>query len=98
MLDAMMPISGRGNAKVDLRGDERDPSEGEIGPDLVFATQDRYITAAALPDDEWAGMCRALNRQDLIDVIPDQHCGCAIPTMQWSAADHGCRAGEVDRK
>jgi crotonobetainyl-CoA:carnitine CoA-transferase CaiB-like acyl-CoA transferase len=48
-------------------GEERDPSEGEIGPDLVFATQDRYITAAALSDDEWAGMCRALNRQDLID-------------------------------
>jgi crotonobetainyl-CoA:carnitine CoA-transferase CaiB-like acyl-CoA transferase len=34
---------------------------------LVFATQDRYITAAALSDDEWAGMCRALNRQELID-------------------------------
>ena len=33
----------------------------------MFATQDRYITAAALSDDEWAGMCRALNRQDLID-------------------------------
>jgi len=48
-------------------GDERDPSEGDMGPDLVFATQDRYITAAALSDDEWAGMCRALNRQDLID-------------------------------
>lgn len=48
-------------------GEERDPSEGDIGPDLVFATQDHYITAAALSDDEWAGMCRALNRQDLID-------------------------------
>ena len=48
-------------------GDEIDPSEGEIGPDLVFATQDRYITAAAVSDDEWAGICRALNRQDLID-------------------------------
>ena len=48
-------------------GDERDPSEGDMGPDLVFATQDRYITAAALSDDEWAGICRALNRQDLID-------------------------------
>jgi crotonobetainyl-CoA:carnitine CoA-transferase CaiB-like acyl-CoA transferase len=48
-------------------GDETDPSDGEMGPDLVFATQDRYITAAALSDDEWAGMCRALNRQELID-------------------------------
>jgi crotonobetainyl-CoA:carnitine CoA-transferase CaiB-like acyl-CoA transferase len=48
-------------------GDEIDPSDGELGPDLVFATQDRYITAAALSDDEWAGMCRSLNREDLID-------------------------------
>jgi crotonobetainyl-CoA:carnitine CoA-transferase CaiB-like acyl-CoA transferase len=48
-------------------GDERDPSMGEAGPDLVFATQDRYVTAAALSDDEWAGMCRALKREDLLD-------------------------------
>src|SRR5580698_7229154 len=48
-------------------GSERDPSDGEVGPDLVFATQDRYITAAALSDDEWAGMCRALKREDLIE-------------------------------
>jgi crotonobetainyl-CoA:carnitine CoA-transferase CaiB-like acyl-CoA transferase len=48
-------------------GEEQDPSDGEVGPDLVFATQDRYITAGALSDDEWAGMCRALNREDLID-------------------------------
>ena len=48
-------------------GNETDPSDGEMGPDLVFTTQDRYITAAALSDDEWAGICRALNREDLID-------------------------------
>jgi crotonobetainyl-CoA:carnitine CoA-transferase CaiB-like acyl-CoA transferase len=48
-------------------GEEQDPSAGEVGPDLVFATQDRYITVAALSDDEWAGLCRALNRVDLID-------------------------------
>ena len=48
-------------------GDETDPSDGEMGPDLVFTTQDRYITAAALSDDEWAGICRALNREELID-------------------------------
>ncbi|HTY54456.1 MAG TPA: CoA transferase, partial [Candidatus Binataceae bacterium] len=47
--------------------DERDPSEGEIGPDLVFATQDRYITVSALSDDEWSGLCRALKREDLIE-------------------------------
>jgi crotonobetainyl-CoA:carnitine CoA-transferase CaiB-like acyl-CoA transferase len=48
-------------------GEETDPSDGEVGPDLVYATQDRYITAGALSDDEWAGMCRALKREDLID-------------------------------
>lgn len=48
-------------------GRETDPSDGEMGPDLVYATQDRYITAAALSDDEWAGMCRAFEREDLID-------------------------------
>jgi len=48
-------------------GNETDPSDGEMGPDLVFTTQDRYITAAALSDDEWAGICGALKREDLID-------------------------------
>jgi crotonobetainyl-CoA:carnitine CoA-transferase CaiB-like acyl-CoA transferase len=48
-------------------GNETDPSDGEMGPDLVFTTQDRYITAAALSDDEWVGICRALKREDLID-------------------------------
>ncbi len=48
-------------------GNETDPSDGELGPDLIFATLDRYITAAALSDDEWAGICRALNREELID-------------------------------
>src|ERR1700731_4990779 len=48
-------------------GNETDPSDGEMGPDLVFTTQDRYITAAALSDDEWAGICRAFKREDLID-------------------------------
>jgi crotonobetainyl-CoA:carnitine CoA-transferase CaiB-like acyl-CoA transferase len=68
MLDAMIAyLWPEAMPSLTFVGEERDPSEGEIGPDLVFATQDRYITAAALSDDEWAGMCRALKRQDLID-------------------------------
>ncbi len=68
MLDAMIAyLWPEAMPSLTFVGEERDPSEGEIGPDLVFATQDRYITAAALSDDEWAGMCRALHRQDLID-------------------------------
>jgi len=67
MLDAMIAyLWPEAMPNLTFVGEERDPSEGESGPDLVFATQHRYITAAALSDDEWAGMCRALNRQDLI--------------------------------
>ncbi len=35
--------------------------------DLIYETQDRYITAGAVSDAEWAGMCRALEREDLIE-------------------------------
>jgi crotonobetainyl-CoA:carnitine CoA-transferase CaiB-like acyl-CoA transferase len=68
MLDAMIAyLWPEAMPSLTYVGNERDPSDGEMGPDLVFATQDRYITAAALSDDEWAGMCRALKREDLID-------------------------------
>jgi crotonobetainyl-CoA:carnitine CoA-transferase CaiB-like acyl-CoA transferase len=68
MLDAMISyLWPEAMPSLTFVGAETDPSDGEVGPDLVFATQDRYITAAALSDDEWAGMCRALNREELID-------------------------------
>jgi crotonobetainyl-CoA:carnitine CoA-transferase CaiB-like acyl-CoA transferase len=68
MLDSMISyLWPEAMPSLTFIGSETDPSDGELGPDLVFATQDRYITAAALSDDEWAGICRALNRQELID-------------------------------
>ena len=68
MLDAMISyLWPEAMPSLTFVGDERDPSEGETGPDLVYATYDRYITAAALSDAEWAGMCHALNREDLIN-------------------------------
>ncbi len=68
MLDAMISyLWPEAMPSLTFVGEERDPSDGEIGPDLVFATRDRYITAATLSDDEWTGMCRALDRPDLID-------------------------------
>jgi crotonobetainyl-CoA:carnitine CoA-transferase CaiB-like acyl-CoA transferase len=67
MLDAMISyLWPEAMPGLTFVGDERDPSVGEEGPDLVFATQDRFITAAALSDDEWSGMCRALGREDLL--------------------------------
>jgi crotonobetainyl-CoA:carnitine CoA-transferase CaiB-like acyl-CoA transferase len=68
MLDSMISyLWPEAMPSVTFVGDEQDPSDGEVGPDLIFATQDRYITAGALSDDEWAGMCRALNRENLIN-------------------------------
>jgi crotonobetainyl-CoA:carnitine CoA-transferase CaiB-like acyl-CoA transferase len=68
MLDAMISyLWPEAMPSLTFVGEEHDPSDGDVGPDLIFATQDRYITASALSDDEWAGMCRALNREDLID-------------------------------
>ncbi len=67
MLDAMVAyLWPEAMPSLTFVGNERDPSDGEVGPDLVFTTQDRYITAGALSDDEWAGMCRAFGREDLI--------------------------------
>jgi crotonobetainyl-CoA:carnitine CoA-transferase CaiB-like acyl-CoA transferase len=68
MLDAMIAyLWPEAMPSLTFVGEERDPSDGELGPDLIYTTQDRYITAGALSDDEWAGMCRALQREDLID-------------------------------
>lgn len=68
MLDSMISyLWPEAMPSLTFVGEEQDPSEDEVGPDLIFATQDRYITAGALSDDEWAGMCRALNREDLIN-------------------------------
>ena len=68
MLDAMIAcLWPEAMPSLTFVGQEQDPADGEVGPDLVFATQDRYITAGALSDDEWAGMCRALAREDLIE-------------------------------
>ncbi|MGH7986119.1 MAG: CaiB/BaiF CoA transferase family protein [Candidatus Binataceae bacterium] len=36
-------------------------------PDLVFETADGYITAGAVSDSEWAGMCHALEQPDWLD-------------------------------
>src|SRR5215469_5807078 len=68
MLDAMISyLWPEAMPSLTFVGNETDPSDGELGPDLVFATQDRYVTVASLSDQEWSGLCHALNRQDLIN-------------------------------
>jgi crotonobetainyl-CoA:carnitine CoA-transferase CaiB-like acyl-CoA transferase len=68
MLDAMIAyLWPEAMPSLTFVGEEIDPSDGELGPDLVFATQDRYITAGAVSDAEWAGLCRVLRREELIE-------------------------------
>src|SRR5215831_18069339 len=68
MLDSMISyLRPEAMPSLTFVGEEQNPSDGELGPDLVFATQDRYVTVSAMSDDEWAGLCRALSRDDLID-------------------------------
>jgi crotonobetainyl-CoA:carnitine CoA-transferase CaiB-like acyl-CoA transferase len=68
MLDTMVAfLWPEASSSLSYVGDEVDPSRGQMGLDLVFKTQDRYITAGAVSNSEWQGMCRALARPDLID-------------------------------
>jgi crotonobetainyl-CoA:carnitine CoA-transferase CaiB-like acyl-CoA transferase len=47
-------------------GKESDPAKEKMGLDMIFKTKDRFITAGAVSDAEWKGMCNALAREDLI--------------------------------
>jgi crotonobetainyl-CoA:carnitine CoA-transferase CaiB-like acyl-CoA transferase len=68
MLDTMVAfLWPEASSSLSYVGNETDPARGQMGLDLVFKTQDRYITAGAVSNSEWQGMCRALARPDLID-------------------------------
>jgi crotonobetainyl-CoA:carnitine CoA-transferase CaiB-like acyl-CoA transferase len=68
MLDTMVAyLWPEASSSLSFVGDEADPARGQMGLDLVFKTRDRYITAGAVSNAEWQGMCRALERPDLIE-------------------------------
>jgi crotonobetainyl-CoA:carnitine CoA-transferase CaiB-like acyl-CoA transferase len=68
MLDTMVAyLRPEASASLSFVGNEVEPARGQSGLDLVFKTKDRYITAGAVSDKEWLGMCRALQRPDLIN-------------------------------
>ncbi len=68
MLDTMVAfLWPEGSASLSFVGNEADPANGQSAPDLVFATADGYITAGAVSDAEWAGMCRAFGCEALIE-------------------------------
>ena len=46
---------------------ETDVTKWQGTMDLIFEAKDGYLTAGAVSNSEWAGMCKALNREDLIN-------------------------------
>ncbi len=68
MLDTMVAyLWPEAISSLSYVGSESDPAEGQMGLDLVYRTVDGYITAGAVSDSEWQGMCRALDREDLLE-------------------------------
>ena len=68
MLDTMVAyLWPEGMARYTFADRPPEPMKGEASPDLIYLTQDGYITAGAISDKEWQGMCRALDRPQWID-------------------------------
>ena len=67
MLDTMIAyLWPEASSPLTFLDNEQDPAEQQAGPHLIFRTADGYITAAAVTDSEWAGVCRAFGREELI--------------------------------
>jgi crotonobetainyl-CoA:carnitine CoA-transferase CaiB-like acyl-CoA transferase len=67
MLDVMVAyLWPEAISSLTFVGEESDPAKGQMGLDMIFKTKDRFITAGAVSDARWKGMCNALAREDLI--------------------------------
>ena len=68
MLDAMLSFFWpEGMAGLTYAEAEFDLRKIQGVMDLIYKTTDGYITAGAVSDAEWRGMCRAIGREALID-------------------------------
>ncbi len=68
MLDSMISFFWpEGMAGIVFAENEVDVRKLQGSQDLIYEAKDRYITAGAVSDAEWQGMCKALEREDLID-------------------------------
>ena len=68
MLDCMISFFWpEGMAGIVYAENEIDVRKLQGTQDLIYQAEDKYITAGAVSDAEWTGMCKALRREDLID-------------------------------
>lgn len=67
MLDAMVSFFWpEGMVGLTYAEREMDPATTGGKMDLVYETKDGFITAGVITDQEWVGLCKALQREDLI--------------------------------
>lgn len=65
MLDVMIAyLWQEGLAGLTMVGQEGNVKRGQRSKDLIYETADGYITAGAVSDAEWRGMCKALDREE----------------------------------
>ena len=68
MLDCMISFFWpEGMAGIVFAENEIDVRKLQGSQDLIYKAKDKYITAGAVSDAEWQGMCKALNSEDLVD-------------------------------
>lgn len=68
MLDTMVAyLWPEGMAGMTFIGKEVKAARAQFAQDLIFATTDGYITAGAVSDVEWQGMCEALDQPQWLD-------------------------------
>jgi len=54
-------------ATLNFVGHEADPASFRSGMDLIYQTKDGYITAGAVSDAEWKGLCEVLGKPEWIE-------------------------------
>ncbi len=68
MLDSVVAFFWpEGMTGLVFKDNEFDVRKLQGSQDLIYKAKDRYITAGAVSDAEWKGMCNALNMQNLIE-------------------------------
>ena len=68
MLDSVIAFFWpEGMTGLVFKENEFDVRKLQGSQDLIYEAKDRYITAGAVSDAEWIGMCNALNMEELIE-------------------------------
>lgn len=68
MLDAMISfLWAEGLVALTFPGGEKSAARAQLSQDLIYQTKDGYITVGAVSDDEWKGLCAALDQPQWLE-------------------------------